>query len=111
MRRRRDAVLGHPADRLTADDETYRLLDTTRTARPTWPRRLIEVPRWPENAPYRGRVAKHYVDETAEFKMPSLAKHAGPDTGELELTQRFNPGFASGRPAVPAPSRRDDDAR
>ena len=56
-------------------------------------------------------MAKHYVDETAEFKMPTLGRHAGPDTGELELTQRFNPGFASGRPAVPAPSRRDDDPR
>jgi hypothetical protein len=56
-------------------------------------------------------VAKHFVDETAEFKMPSLGKHAGPDTGELDLTQRFDPGFASRRPAVPAPSRRDDEAR
>lgn len=56
-------------------------------------------------------MAKHYVDETAEFKMPSLGRHAGPDTGELELTQRFDPGFAPRRPAVPAPSRRDDEAR
>jgi hypothetical protein len=111
VRRWRDAVLGYPAHRLIGDEETYRLLDTTGPARPTWPRRLIEVPRRAAGAPYRGRVAKHYVDETAEFKMPSLAKHAGPDTGELDLTQRFNPGFASGRPAVPAPSRRDDEAR
>ncbi|WP_158544886.1 hypothetical protein [Blastococcus sp. TF02-09] len=56
-------------------------------------------------------MAKHFVDETAEFTLPSLGKHAGPDTGELDLTQRFDPGFASRRPAVPAPSRRDDDAR
>ena len=56
-------------------------------------------------------MAKHYVDETAEFTLPSLGRHADPDAGELELTQRFDPGFASRRPAVPAPSRRDDDAR
>ena len=87
------------------------VLDTTGPARPTRPRRLIGVPRRPADASYRGRVAKHYVDETAEFKMPSLGKHAGPDTGELDLTQRFDPGFAPRRPAVPVPSRRDDDAR
>ena len=57
-------------------------------------------------------MAKHYVDETAEFKMPTLGRHADPDTGELELTQRFDPGFAPRRPAVPASApRRDDDAR
>jgi hypothetical protein len=88
-----------------------RLLDPTRPARTTWPPRLAEVPRRPARASYRGRVAKHFVDETAEFKLPSLGKHAGPDTGELELTQRFDPGFASRRPAVPAPARRDDEPR
>ena len=33
------------------------------------------------------------------------------DAALVELTQRFDPGFAPRRPAVPAPSRRDDDAR
>jgi hypothetical protein len=56
-------------------------------------------------------VAKHYVDETAEFTMPALGRHAGPDTGELEMTQRFDPGFRPQRPAVPTAARRDDAAR
>ncbi|WP_158657559.1 hypothetical protein [Blastococcus saxobsidens] len=48
-------------------------------------------------------MAKHFTDETAEFAMPRLGRHAAPDTGELELTQRFDPGFKRQRPAVPAP--------
>lgn len=56
-------------------------------------------------------MAKHRLDETAEFRLPNLGRHAGPDTGELELTQRFDPGFAPRRPAVPTAARRDDDAR
>ena len=55
------------------------------------------------SASYRGVVAKHFTDQTAEFVMPSAGRHAAPDTGELEPTQRFDPGFSRQRPAVPAP--------
>jgi len=55
-------------------------------------------------------VAKHYVDETAEFKMPVSGRHSSADSGELEMTQRFDPGF-SRRPAVPAAPPRDDQTR
>jgi hypothetical protein len=48
-------------------------------------------------------VAKHLLDETAEFKMPSLGRHAGQDDDDLEATQRFDPGFGKRqRPSVPA---------
>jgi hypothetical protein len=56
-------------------------------------------------------VAKHFTDETAEFKMPLSAKHAAPVTGELDMTQRFDPGFSRRRPAVPAVPPRDDESR
>jgi hypothetical protein len=56
-------------------------------------------------------VAKHLHDETAEFKLPVLGRHAAADTGELEMTQRFNPGFSRPRPAVPAASPWDDETR
>ena len=48
-------------------------------------------------------MAKHFVDETAEFKMPSLGRHAGEDANDPEATQRFDPGFGrkSQRPSVP----------
>ena len=48
-------------------------------------------------------MSKHLLDETAEFKMPSLGRHAAEDD-ELEPTQRFDPGFGrkSQRPAPPA---------
>ena len=55
-------------------------------------------------------MAKHYVDETAEFKMPLAGRHTAADTGELEMTQRFDPGF-SRRPAVPPVPARDDETR
>ena len=61
-------------------------------------------------ASYRGVVAKHFTDETADFKMPLPGRHAAADIGELEMTQRFNPGF-SRRPAVPAVPPRDDESR
>jgi len=44
-------------------------------------------------------VGKHLLDETAEFRMPRTGRHAADDqgdrdnTGELEETQRFDPGF------------------
>ncbi|WP_236832748.1 hypothetical protein [Blastococcus sp. KM273128] len=55
-------------------------------------------------------MAKHFTDETAEFKMPLPRRHAAADAGELDMTQRFDPGF-SRRPAVPAVSPRDDESR
>ena len=55
-------------------------------------------------------MAKHFTDETAEFKMPLPGRHAAADTGELEMTQRFDPGF-SRRPAVPAVPPLDDESR
>lgn len=36
-------------------------------------------------------MTKHLLDETAEFKMPGVGRHASPDTGELEVTQRMEP--------------------
>lgn len=55
-------------------------------------------------------MAKHLHDETAEFRLPVLGRHAAADTGELEMTQRFDPGF-SRRPAVPFVPPQDDEAR
>lgn len=47
-------------------------------------------------------MAKHLLDETAEFAMPRAGRHAAPDTGEMEAaTQRFDAGFAPGRPTPP----------
>ena len=50
-------------------------------------------------------VGKHLLDETAEFKMPSLARHAAEDEAKdkdqrLEETLRWDPGF-SRKPPVP----------
>lgn len=47
-------------------------------------------------------MGKHLLDETAEFKMPSLARHAAEDDDRLEETQRWDPGF-SRKPPVPGP--------
>lgn len=51
-------------------------------------------------------MSKHLNDETAEFALPRRGRHASPDTGELEVTQRMEP--ATDRPA-PRPSVRDED--
>lgn len=57
-------------------------------------------------------MTKHFTDETAEFVMPRTGRHAAPDSGELEATQRFDPGFRQSRPLPPvARERRDDDVR
>jgi hypothetical protein len=56
-------------------------------------------------------VAKHLLNETAEFKMPLPGRHAAADTGELDTTQRFDSGFSRRRPAVPAVPPRDDESR
>lgn len=56
-------------------------------------------------------MSKHLLDETAEFKMPRVGRHAAPDTGELEVTQRFDAGFQQPRP-MPTPQQgRDAGAR
>jgi hypothetical protein len=55
-------------------------------------------------------VTKHLLDETAEFVMPRAGRHAAPDTGELEVTQRFDPGLRPRRPA-PAPQSGRDQTR
>jgi len=56
-------------------------------------------------------MAKHYLDETAEFTLPSIGRHSAADTGELEITQRFDSGFSRRRPAVPAAPPRGDQTR
>jgi hypothetical protein len=54
-------------------------------------------------------VAKHLNDETAEFALPGAGRHAGPDTGELEVTQRFDAGLQRPRPVpTPQPGRATD---
>jgi hypothetical protein len=47
-------------------------------------------------------VAKHLLDQTAEFKLPTLARHAAEDD-QHETTQRFDAGFRQQprRPEVP----------
>jgi hypothetical protein len=60
---------------------------------------------------YGGVVAKHLLDETAEFKIPLPGRHAAADAGELEATQRFDPGFSRQRSAVPAVPPRGDEVR
>jgi hypothetical protein len=42
--------------------------------------------------------------------MPRLGRHAAPDTGELEVTQRFDPGFQQQRPMPSAPQQHRGDA-
>lgn len=54
-------------------------------------------------------MTKHLLDETAEFKMPRIGRHAAPDTAEFEITQRFDAGHQRQRPAPP--QGKDADAR
>jgi hypothetical protein len=51
-------------------------------------------------------VGKHLLDETAEFKMPNLGRHAAEDNEGLEATQRFDPGFGR-RSQPPVPNAQD----
>ncbi len=52
------------------------------------------------------------TEETAKFAMPRLGPHAAADTGELEVTQRFDPGFRQQKPMPPAAQQhRKRDAR
>jgi hypothetical protein len=46
-----------------------------------------------------GIVGKHLLDETAEFKLPTVGRHASQDDDALETTQRFDPGFRQQPPA------------
>ena len=47
-------------------------------------------------------MGKHLLDETAEFKLPRIARHAAEHEDQLEETQRFDAGFQQQqRPAVP----------
>ncbi len=48
-------------------------------------------------------MAKRLLDETAEFTMPRLGRHASPDTGELEVTQRMEP-LSDWQPRRPLPN-------
>ena len=78
---------------------------------PSWPGRLSCVGADPFRF-VRWGVAKYFTDETAEFVMPRLGRHAAPDTGEVDVTQRFDPGFRQQRPVTSAPLQlRDDDGR
>ncbi len=49
-------------------------------------------------------MGKHLLDETAEFKLPQIGRHAAEDDDELEVTQRFDPGFRQ-QPPVPGPQQ------
>ncbi len=53
-------------------------------------------------------MGKHLNDKTAEFALPRAGRHASPDTGELEVTQRMEP--LTDLPA-PRPTDRDEDDR
>ncbi len=53
-------------------------------------------------------MGKHLNDETAEFALPRRGRHASPDTGELDITQRIET-VIEGRPARPSASRDEDD--
>jgi hypothetical protein len=54
-------------------------------------------------------VGKHLLDETAEFRLPQLGRHAATDEDELETTNRFAAG-ARRQPPVPA-RQQDPDER
>ena len=47
-------------------------------------------------------MGKHLVDETAEFRMPRLGRHARPETEEFEITQRLDPALQA-RQSRPLP--------
>jgi hypothetical protein len=46
-------------------------------------------------------MGKHLLDETAEFKLPAIGRHAAEDDDHLETTHRFDPGFRR-RPSAPS---------
>jgi hypothetical protein len=56
-------------------------------------------------------VGKHLLNETAEFKLPTLARHAADDQEDLGSTQRFDSGFQRPRPGLPSLRTEDVEAR
>ncbi|MGY2082375.1 hypothetical protein [Blastococcus sp. SYSU DS0539] len=56
-------------------------------------------------------MSKHLLDETAEFSLPRVGRHAAPDTSEMEATQRFDAGFQQRRPMPNPQQGRDAGAR
>jgi hypothetical protein len=52
-------------------------------------------------------VGKHLLDETAEFKMPKIARHAAEDDDRQDETQRWAPGFSRKPPVPEAQDKRD----
>ena len=44
-------------------------------------------------------MGKHLLNETAEIKLPRIARHAAEHEEERDQTQRFDPGFRQPRPA------------
>jgi hypothetical protein len=55
------------------------------------------------------RVGKHLLDETAEFRMPRIPRHAAEHEDQLEdqleATQRFDAGFGQQRRAPDVPQK------
>jgi len=52
-------------------------------------------------------MGKHLLDETAEFKMPRIGRHAVDDLDELQTTQRFDAGY---RQQPPVPGAQENSA-
>ena len=52
-------------------------------------------------------MGKHLLDETAEFRLPTLPRHAADGENELDATQRFDPGFRQQRPVPVRPQGSD----
>ena len=50
-------------------------------------------------------MARHLLDETAEFALPRAGRHSLPDDTTLEPTLRFDAGFS---PSQPKPELRQD---
>lgn len=54
-------------------------------------------------------MAKHLLDETAEFKMPTIGRHVADDEDDRgDLTQRLDAGV---RRQPPVPGRPDGDSQ
>ena len=51
-------------------------------------------------------MGKHALDETAEFRMPRIARHAAEDDVELDQTQRFEADFRQPPAPVQDPNAR-----
>ena len=51
-------------------------------------------------------VGKHLLDETAEFRLPKIARHAAEDEVELDQTQRFEADFRQLPAPLPDPNAR-----